>query len=168
VWRRTSFESVGLLYKQEMVPAEDYDMWTRAMAAGLQLVNIPDVMYKYRIHPSQATTNVNHLIQKDKEVIVNYINLIFSKQPGTEFNLWNVDTKENLVSFKNTINYILEENQSSNYFNHKKLQCRLFKKYYYHVWNMLSNRFDISLFRELPIKRRFKWLMKKLLFRFIG
>lgn len=165
VWRRTSFESVGLLYKQEMVPAEDYDMWTRAMAAGLQLVNIPDVMYKYRIHPSQATTNVNHLIQKDKEVIVNYINLIFSKQPRTEFNLWNVDTKENLVSFKNTINYIIEENQASNYFNHKKLQCRLFNKYYYHVWNMLSNRFDIFLLRELPINRQFKWLMKKLLFR---
>ena len=56
MWRREAFERVGLRFRQEMVPAEDYDMWTRAMAAGLRLVNIPQVMYLYRIHPSQATT----------------------------------------------------------------------------------------------------------------
>lgn len=160
MWRREVFEQAGLLYKQEMVPAEDYDMWTRAMAAGLKLVNIPEVMYKYRIHPSQATNNVNRLIQKDREVIVNYINLIFEKHDFEELYLWDVKTKENLLSLKRTIDYILKENQSCNFFDSKKLKCRLFNKYNYHVWNMLSNRFDIALLRELPIKRQVKWLLK--------
>ena len=167
MWRREVFEHAGLLYKQEMVPSEDYDLWTRAMAAGLKLVNIPEVMYKYRIHPSQATTNINRLIQKDREVILNYLNLIIGKHDSEELYLWDVKTKENLLSFKRTIDYIIKENQACNFFDHKKLIYRLFNKYNYHVWNMLSNRFDIALLRELPVKRQFKWLLKKLLSRLI-
>ena len=54
MWRRESFEENGLLFRQEMVPSEDYDLWTRAMVKGLKFVNLPLVLYKYRIHPSQV------------------------------------------------------------------------------------------------------------------
>ena len=56
VWRRQCFEGHNLRYRQERFPAEDYDLWTRALAKGLKLINIPDILYRYRIHGNQQAT----------------------------------------------------------------------------------------------------------------
>ena len=55
VWRKDRFVSNGIFFRQEMVPTEDYDIWTRALAQRLVLVNIPDVLYMYRTHDAQVT-----------------------------------------------------------------------------------------------------------------
>lgn len=65
VWRRQSFEEHGLRYRQEMVPAEDYDLWTRALMAGLRMTNLPDVLYRYRIRTGQST-----ILPNEKEALV--------------------------------------------------------------------------------------------------
>ena len=162
MWRRASFEHAGLLYRQEVVPAEDYDMWTRAMAAGLRLVNIPQVMYQYRIHPTQVTNHVNRLIQKDREVITNYVNLIFGNNRSFDIYLWHVLNKEQLLSLKRSVDYLIQENKKNVFFNQLQLRKRLLNFYYYQVWNILSYDFDITLLWELPVKRRIKWILKKI------
>ena len=68
MWRRDSFEKKGLRFRQDMVPAEDYDLWVRALLSGLTLVNMPQVLYKYRIHPDQATTQTNKTNSKGREI----------------------------------------------------------------------------------------------------
>lgn len=73
VWRRLRFEENGLRFRQEMVPSEDYDMWTRALVKGLKLVNLRQVLYKYRIHPAQATTRTDLTAEKDRIVQQNYL-----------------------------------------------------------------------------------------------
>lgn len=73
VWRRDRFEENGLRFRQEMVPSEDYDLWTRAMVKGLQLVNLPQVLYEYRIHSAQVTTNTALTAEKDRLVQQNYL-----------------------------------------------------------------------------------------------
>lgn len=73
MWRRDSFEKHGLLFRQEMVPAEDYDLWTRALVKGLRLVNLRQVLYKYRIHPEQATTQTDKTTSKSRLVQQNYL-----------------------------------------------------------------------------------------------
>ena len=65
LWRRESFEQHNLRFRQETVPAEDYDLWTRALLAGLRMVNLPDVLYRYRIREGQATAT-----RSEKEVLV--------------------------------------------------------------------------------------------------
>ena len=55
LWRRDRFEAFGLRFRQQWVPAEDYELWTRALLSGLRLVNLPQPLYLYRIHPHQAT-----------------------------------------------------------------------------------------------------------------
>ena len=67
VWRRQSFDEHGLRYRQEMVPAEDYDLWTRALIAGLRMTNLPDVLYRYRIRTGQAT-----VLPNEKEALVRW------------------------------------------------------------------------------------------------
>lgn len=73
MWRRASFEDNDLHFRQEMVPSEDYDLWTRALAKGLKLVNLRQVLYKYRIHPAQATTRTDLTAQKDRIVQQNFL-----------------------------------------------------------------------------------------------
>ena len=73
MWRRDSFEKHGLRFRQEMVPAEDYDLWTRALVKGLRLVNLRQVLYKYRIHPEQATTQTDKTTSKSRMVQQNYL-----------------------------------------------------------------------------------------------
>lgn len=73
MWRRERFEENRLRFRQEMVPSEDYDLWTRAMVKGLRLVNLRQVLYKYRIHPAQATTRTDLTAEKDHIVQQNYL-----------------------------------------------------------------------------------------------
>ena len=76
VWRKESFEKHGLRFRQEMVPAEDYDLWTRAILKGLKLVNLSEVLYKYRLHPSQVTLQTEKSASKCREVQQNYLGII--------------------------------------------------------------------------------------------
>ena len=73
MWRKDRFEDNGLRFCQEMVPAEDYDLWTRALVKGLTLVNLPVVLYQYRIHPNQATTHADKTLAKCREVQQQYL-----------------------------------------------------------------------------------------------
>ena len=73
MWRRDSFEKHGLRFRQEMVPSEDYDLWTRALVKGLKLVNLRQVLYKYRIHPEQATTQTDKTTSKSRLVQQDYL-----------------------------------------------------------------------------------------------
>jgi hypothetical protein len=73
VWRKDAFEKQGLRFHQEMVPAEDYDLWTRAMLKGLKLVNLPEVLYEYRIHEAQATVQTDKTAAKSREVQMAYL-----------------------------------------------------------------------------------------------
>jgi len=72
MWRKKSFEDNGLRYRQERVPSEDYDLWARALCKGLKLINIPEILYKYRIHGNQNTTNQKLCKQMDAEIQRDY------------------------------------------------------------------------------------------------
>ena len=76
MWRKDSFERNDLRFQQEMVPSEDYDLWTRALMKGLRLVNLPLVLYKYRIHSAQATTRTDLTAEKDRQVQQNYLKAV--------------------------------------------------------------------------------------------
>ena len=48
----------GFRYKQENVPAEDYDLFARMVAAGHRFGNLPEVLYRMRIHTASASSNI--------------------------------------------------------------------------------------------------------------
>lgn len=73
MWRKDRFEEKGLRFRQEMVPAEDYDLWARALVKGLTLVNLPEVLYQYRIYPNQATAQTDKTTAKCREVQQEYL-----------------------------------------------------------------------------------------------
>ena len=161
MWRREAFERVGLRFLQEMVPAEDYDMWTRAMAAGQRLVNIPQVMYLYRIHPSQATTQTDKTAKKDREVKTNYLRMLYPEQDMSDVDLLPTLMASDLGRIKQSVVRLLEANKRAPFFEVARLEKRLWNYYYRQVINCLSVGFKWRLVGELSWKWRIKWLFKK-------
>ena len=159
VWRRVSFERAGLCFQQEMVPAEDYDMWTRAMAAGLQLVNIPQVMYHYRIHPSQATTQTDKTAKKDREVKANYLRMLYPTEDMSTVNLLPAQSASDLERIKQSVAHLLEANKRTPFFEQMRLEKRMWNYYYRNITHILSQGFDIKLFCELSWKWKVKWVL---------
>lgn len=161
MWRREAFERVGLRFLQEMVPAEDYDMWTRAMAAGLRLVNIPQVMYLYRIHPSQATTQTEKTARKDREVKINYLRTLFPSIDMSMVNMVPVRTSNDLQRIKQFIKMLIDANKQAPFFDTAFLHRRLWNYYYQQITNCLSVHFEWRLWCELSWKWKIKWLLRK-------
>lgn len=42
-------------FDSSMGVAEDYDLWTRLVASGVRVANLPESLVRYRLHPQQAS-----------------------------------------------------------------------------------------------------------------
>ena len=116
MWRKASFEKHGLLYRQDMVPAEDYDLWTRALLKGLNLSNLPEVLYKYRLHSTQATLQTEKTAEKSRIVQEDYL----------RFALPDLSEK-NIEAFPKKLWPVFFANIKSGFFDWKFLAKRLYK-----------------------------------------
>lgn len=55
LFRREAILQSGLRYNQNYFPAEDYHFWTQCALKGLQMYNIPEILFHYRMHESQVS-----------------------------------------------------------------------------------------------------------------
>ena len=163
VWRREAFDRLGLRFRQEMVPAEDYDLWCRALSGGLRLVNIPECLYKYRIHPEQATGNTEKTLQKEQLVREGFLRTIFPK--AEEKDIVSIAALKPCLDpdvFRITADELLALNSETAFFNEEKLRPYLQKHYKYLVGEALREHFSWRLFRELPMREKLKWVRSSL------
>ena len=158
VWRRDAFERLGLRFRQEMVPAEDYDLWCRALSGGLRLVNIPDCLYLYRIHPDQATGNTEKTLQKEQLVREGFLHTIFPKAEDKDIvSIAAMKPCLDPDEFKNKAERLQALNAETPFFNDEKLRGYLKKYYKYLVGEALNVHFSWRLFRELTLREKLKW-----------
>lgn len=159
VWRKESFDKCGLRFRQEMVPSEDYDMWSRAMAKGLHLVNIADALYEYRIRPGQATGDTEKTKARDIEVRKNYLSLVFPNCSEMEIDGFaNLKHRECADEVHNIISALEKENSRTAFFDQKKLQTQLGKYYQVILVNELQKNFSMKGFCKLSLANKIKWL----------
>lgn len=159
VWKRDTFEMLGLRFRQEMVPAEDYDLWCRALSGGLRLVNIPYCMYQYRIHPNQATGNMEKRLQKEQVVREGYLHTLFPE--AEEKDIISIAAMKPCLDpdkFKNTANKLLSLSAETSFFNKEKLRNYLKKHYKYLVGEALKEHFSWRLFRVFTLREEIKWI----------
>lgn len=169
VWRREKFEKHGLRYNQDAFPAEDYDLWARAVASGLKLVNVPQVLYKYRIHGVQVTKTDDRTEIRDKQIRLAYLQHALPslrKDDALRF-IELTKTKDlkrqDLVELKSIIKKIVEANRDSSFFNHIKLTKRLSRYYQSQLFVFLKYKprtlSDINLLPYLRIRQLVKLLL---------
>lgn len=114
MWRRDSF--ADLRFEQQHVPAEDYEMWTRALAHGLRMVNLPDALYRYRIFEGQATSQNEKVKLKTDAVREKYIRLALS---SADENLVHMAAQlDNLSPIDGTLRTTLQKMIKTNQVDH--------------------------------------------------
>lgn len=151
MWRKDRFLKKDLFYRQDRVPAEDYDLWTRALTFGLVLVNIPDVLYLYRTHHSQVT-QVNKDWSVVEKIQYDYIKTVFpdvSDENVKEFSSLLRIPDPNRV--KRICEDLEKENNKTCFFDKKKLHYKLLRYYQARLYNQMMSS-DIVWSRVLELK----------------
>lgn len=163
MFRRKSFVDNQLFFDQNFFPAEDYELWTRAVMK-LKLVNIPEVLYLYRMHESQVTKVDLRAVEKSKELQYNYIKQIFPEMVDEKINFFiqsfihSTEFKDRTdieVSFE-IIRQLEEYNHSTKFFDSELFHKTLKSAFRFRVQNYL---------RSFPLALR---LMKFSLLRFLS
>lgn len=72
MYRRKIFTDLGINYRAEYSPAEDYDLVRQAMEHNLQIANLPQILLKYNLHGNnwslvkkEAMEEADHKIKKE-------------------------------------------------------------------------------------------------------
>lgn len=167
VFRRASFEKYNLKYNQEAFPAEDYDLWSRAIFY-CKMVNLPDVMYMYRMHHAQVTSTDKRSAVKCREIQLKYLQNALPDLKLSD----GVDFVDRFVSgemrtihdagfFKILYQHMLKANKNSLFFDQNKLYLTLRKRYQNKVYLFLKN-YSIQSVRDffdfLSLLAELRWV----------
>lgn len=161
MWRRTQWNEHRLRFRQEMVPAEDYDMWTRALTIGLKLVNLPDVLYQYRIYgETQVSAQRERSAARCREVQEAYIQTIF---PYADVHRLAGLYSSNPDLIRDAMMYLLDRNVGVGYFDDNLLYCRL-RRYYQSALYATMQKYGIiwSQLLQLRLPQIVKLLFQRL------
>ena len=173
VWRKESFEKNNLRYNQDAFPAEDYDLWSRAVFK-CRLVNIQEVLYLYRIHGIQVTKTDDRVTQRDLQIQVNYLKkaLPSLSEQNIELFLHKFVRRaeinlENIQSLKPIYKAVISANQRDNFFDEQLLSTYLSKSYQNLLLQLLyqnANLFkglisNFSLLSEFNTKFKAKFIL---------
>lgn len=169
VWRRASFERHNLYYRQDAFPAEDYDLWARAVF-HCKLVNIPQVMYKYRIHGEQVTKTDSRSSLREHQIRTEYLRRALpSLNDDDVYSIIQSIEKKNssLRDMNNAFGRMLYSNRHTNFFNHKYLKHRLEKILFASIDDLYPKRSCSFLIREIGCRQTFLYCMRAIIFKFI-
>jgi len=164
VFRKKVFLNNNLIYRTEAFPAEDYDLWSRAVFFG-KMVNIPEVLYKYRIHGIQVTKINPQKEKKTRQVRQNYIErtLPALNKKDIEFFVNKIASdklsgKDEIFKAKTVILHFIEANKNSMFFNQNRLEFRLKRYYQNRVFEFIKTNkiLNFKLLKELRLKQILK------------
>jgi hypothetical protein len=154
-----------LRYNQDAFPAEDYDLWSRAIFY-CKLVNIPQVLYQYRIHGVQVTKTDDRVEKKDREIRTEYLKRAL---PGLgeedaicfiELTKKRKIDKQDLAELKFLIERIIHMNKNKLFFATKKLSERLYQYYQARVFTFLKNNPKKTTNFDLLLALRIRQIVK--------
>ena len=159
VWRREAFERFGLRFRQEMVPAEDYDLWCRALVKGVRMVNLPECLYLYRIRPDQATENTERTSNREIEVRRDFLQSVYPSLAESDIDAFaklssTVDPDE----FKALSSRLLATNGQYAFFDQGKLGGRLEKRRQALASQSLQQKFSWKTLKTLSLKEIIRWI----------
>ena len=162
VWRRASFERHNLYYRQDAFPAEDYDLWARAVF-HCKLVNIPQVLYKYRIHGEQVTKTDSRSSLREHQIRTEYLRRTLpSLNDDDVYSIIQSIEKKNssLREMNNAFRRMLYSNRQTNFFNQKYLKHRLEKILFASIDDLYVKRNYSFLIREIGCRQTFLYYMR--------
>lgn len=167
MFRKQLFLANGLIYRPDAVPAEDYELWSRAVRI-CKMVNLPEVLYLYRIHSAQVPKNDERALACVRNIKQEYLLAVLpglSTAVVTSFYELFVDkmphTKEEVRVMEKLLNTIIDTNKSVRFFDSKRLKRRLRRVFAAKVFYLVASEknYDCYLLSKLRIKQVLKLLL---------
>lgn len=181
LFRRSSIIESNLRYDQQYFPAEDYRFWTECITKGLKMYNIPDVLFRYRMHPSQVSEVITNQPQITVQVRTLYFRSLFPKanesltnQFINEFVATPIKQLSDIEEHKKIILMLDVMNQEQTGINARALEMQLKKHFSIKLANYVNEYwfgahyslielfklFPTGVFFKLPVKFRTKLILK--------
>lgn len=159
MWRKKSF--ADLHFRQEQVPSEDYDLWTRALVAGVKMRNIPDILYRYRMHNTQATISATGI--EHNRVRLAYLVSIFPKMTRKKAQqIIQQLSCNNTKELQHAFDEIVIANKESKFFEQQTLKHNVEHYLQAKAYNeMLNTHISKNLWHYLTFKRKIKLMLNK-------
>ena len=149
----------GLLFNDNYVPVEDYDLWSRLLSKT-KLYNIQESLLNYRQHDANISKtkieNVNRSIQKVKtnqmsafgiepkdSIIDSYINAVSVKKGLNP---------EEIIEVIESSKFLLSQNKKLGNYSHKLLEKHISKTLIRTIRNAKTN--NLSFYRYLKINEK--------------
>ena len=163
MWRRERF--AFLRFEQEHVPAEDYRMWTRALASGLKMRNLPEILYRYRMHMQQATSQSERVTHAEEKVRTAYMRHIFPSAKEEQISQWN-NIRQYAETEPDTMLTCFEEmelcNQTNLFFDPNYFHRRYLRHYQAALYNLMRTKgIQWSHLSRLRLPQIVKLIFKK-------
>ncbi|MDR1679072.1 MAG: glycosyltransferase family 2 protein [Prevotellaceae bacterium] len=170
MFRKQLFIDNNLFYNQDYFPAEDYELWTRAVFV-LTMTNLPDVLYLYRMHETQVTKVDNRALLKCKKIQSDYLGRALNL-PENELNFFVDDfinstsiNIEKIKEYKKILCLIFQANAKTKFFGKKfkKTLHRVFQNKLYTSLRSYSKKFlvkHLSLLFKLRLIQQIRLIFK--------
>lgn len=166
MFRSSLFLKQGLEFNQKMAPADDYDFICRVSLLG-KISNIPEVLFLYRIHDKQVSTQKSKEMEKlAYEIRKIYISKLLSVWVSRGLN---IDTMAEIFSVNNQLNLSISEiSRLFSFWSELNKVSPLWNERY---WNaFLGERFLMVLHNlDISSLEKFKliWQSPELIFSFL-
>ena len=145
VFRKEVFIKHKLFYDQQSFPAEDYDLWSRAIFY-CKMVNLSEVMYLYRRHLNQITSTNTNSTEKSREIQIKYLkralpDLSIKDVEGfvDEFISHGINSLNEIKEVKSRYLKIISANALTQFFNQQMLTYTLKKHFQQKVFIFLQH-----------------------------
>lgn len=165
VFRKDVFIKNNLFYNQDTFPAEDYDLWSRSVLK-CELINIPNILYLYRIHNYQTTNDLNK-VNVIRDIKIKYLLSTISDYEVNEAEQF-VDNfidgkgliKNNYKDLELLYRRVIELNERKHFFSSDLLEKRLKRHYQNQLFLNISKsgfkKYSLSIFFKLRFSQVIK------------
>ena len=185
VFRRAVMTGNHLRYSTEAFPAEDYMIWANAYRVT-QVYNVQRTLFHYRTHPTQISSSRRQAqIEKSNEVRLKMLHWLNPDFTGDEkqyfldvFVPCKIVQKQDIIVLKQFADLLVSGNTQKHYDDkalRRKFQLHIAygaleyaeKEYFSHGYSPagLFQLMTSGFYCVLPVKNRYKIIIKSLLFR---
>jgi hypothetical protein len=184
LYHKKSLIEAHLQYEQEFFPAEDYRFWTESILKGLKIYNIQEILFLYRMHPTQVSEVMTNQPQMSDKIRTLYFKRVFpsaSEEMARDFIATFAEkapiTKlEEVSCYDLWVSRLLEANKKHVKINQVALRSQLnfqieVKLRNFVVENWFGSQYTIKrylqlllsgIYFRLPLKFRTKLLLKSI------
>lgn len=147
-FRMSLYRDLGLRYREDAFPAEDYRFWTDCVR-HTQIYNVQETLFHYRMHETQICSSKRDAQQvkvaENRRYMLQWLNPDIPEEKVqyflNDFVVGKIASKEDIRNMKAFSKYLLDQNALIGHFSEESLRKRLRQHRITAMYEVVTNRF---------------------------